>query len=49
MTVLRILIFCFKLAGEAASSLPCCLVLFRVSSFWRFHFRDGTSWMPRYV
>ena len=42
MTVFRILIFCFKLAGEAASSLPCCLVLVKVISFWRFHFRDGT-------
>jgi hypothetical protein len=31
MTVFRILIFCFKLAGEAASSLPCCLVLFKVN------------------
>ena len=49
MTVFRILIFCFKLAGEAANSLPCCLVLFRVISFWRFHFRDGISWMPRHV
>ena len=49
MTVFRIFIFCFRLAGEAASSLPCCLALFKVISFCRFHLREGINWIPKYV
>ena len=49
MTVLRIFIFCFKLAGEFASSWPCCLAFFSVISFYKFHLNEGTNWMPKYV
>ena len=47
--MLRILIFCFRLAGELASSRPCCLAFFSVIFFCKFHLSEGTSWMPRYV
>ena len=49
MTVLSILIFCFRLAGELARSSLCCLAFFSVISFCRFHLSEGTSWMPMYV
>ena len=49
MTVLRMLIFCLRLAGERVSSLHCCLAFWSVVSFWMFHFRDGISWIPRYA
>ena len=49
MTVFKILTFCLRLAGDRASSLLCCLVFWRVISHWRFHLREGISWMPKYV
>ena len=49
MTVLRMLIFCLRLAGERLSSFLCYLAFWSVISFYRFHLRDGISWMPRYV
>ena len=45
----RMLIFCLRLAGERVSSVHCCLAFWSVISFWRFHLRDGISWMPRYA
>ena len=49
MIVFGILIFCLRLAGENVSNLHCCLVLWSVISFCRFHLSDGIRWMPRYV
>ena len=49
MIVFNILIFCFRLAGELASSFPYCLVFFSVISFRKLHMSDGVIWMPRYV
>ena len=49
MIVFNILFFGFRLAGELASSFPCCLVFFNAISFGKLHLRDGVIWMPRYV
>ena len=46
MTVLRMLIFCLRLAGERVSSLHCSLDFWSVISFCRFHLSDGIMWMP---
>ena len=49
MTVLRMLIFCLRLAGEKVSNLHCCLAFCSVVSFYIFYLRDEISWMPRYA
>ena len=49
MTVLRIFIFCLRLAGERDSSLHCCLALWSVVYFCILHLRDGISCIPRYA
>ena len=33
MSVFKILIFCFRLAKDTTSSLPCCLALLKVIFF----------------
>ena len=49
MTVLRMLIFCLRLAGERVSNLHYCLVFCSVVSFCLVHLRDGINWMLRYA
>ena len=49
MMVLRILIFCVRLAGELVSDWLCCFTLLSVVSFLRFHLRDGVRCIPKYV
>ena len=49
MTVLRILIFCMRLAGELIRSWLCYLSFLSVISFCRFHLKDGVRCMPRSV
>ena len=49
MIVLRILIFCLRLAGNKVSILLCYLAFWSAVSLCRFHLRDGISCMPRYI
>ena len=48
MTVVKILIFCLRLAGDRVSSLLCCLAFWKVISFCRCHLNDGVNCLPRY-
>ena len=45
--MLRIFIFCLRLAGERVSNLHCNLVFWSAISFCRFHLSDGIRWIPR--
>lgn len=49
MTMFRMWIFCLIVAREAISILLCFFAFVMVISFWMFHFKEGTGWMPRYV
>jgi hypothetical protein len=48
-TIFTIFIFCFIVLGDASSCLLCFSSLSMVICLWRFHFRDGISWMPKYL
>ena len=47
--MLRILIFCVRLARELIMSWLCCLTLLSVMSLCRFHLSDEVRCIPKYV